>query len=255
MRDRLRADLARRLGDAWNGAFAIPAPSTLDPTLTADDAYAIQEMIIAERVGQSRRRAGWKLGLTSAGPQATPIVGTLLDDMVVPSGTELAMAGMVAPMVEAEVVVRIGEDIARPHTVEELAAGPHMVGPGIEVIDYRTTDSTGVIDWIADNSTVAYAVVGTLVPAGDVDPVAIEASLSADGRHLATGRGDKVMGNPMAAVAWLTGHLSARGHLLEEGHVVLTGSLTGHHRVVAPDQVAFAADFGDLGTVTVSFHP
>lgn len=255
MSDRLRADLACRLGDAWTSAFAIPAPSTVEPSLTADDAYAIQEMIIAGRVRQGRRRAGWKLGLTSAGPEATPIVGTLLDDMVVPSGTELAMAGMVAPMVEAEVVVRIGEDVAGPRSVEELAVGPHMVGPGIEVIDYRTTDSTGPIDWIADNSTVAYAVVGTFVPLADVDPAAIEASLSADSRHLATGRGAKVMGNPLAAVAWLTRHLSERGHLLEEGHVVLTGSLTGHHRVETPDQVDFAGDFGDLGTVTVTFRP
>ena len=255
MSEAVRADLARRLGEAWDGAFAIPAPTTLEPTLTTGDAYAIQDTIIAARLRQGRRRAGWKMGLTSAGSEATPIVGALLDDMVVASGAVLEMDTMVAPMVEAEVVVRIGENIAGPRSVAELAAGPHMVGAGIEVIDYRTTDSTGVVDWIADNSTVAYAVVGELAPLADVDPSALETQLYTGPIHLASGRGDVVMGNPLAAVAWLTGHLSERGHLLEEGQVVLTGSLTGHHRVMPPDRLDFAADFGWLGIVTVGFRP
>jgi len=232
----------------------VPAPSTLEPSLTTDDAYDIQELIIEARVAAGRRRAGWKMGLTTAVPPTTPIVGTLLDDMIIPSGSDLSLATMVAPMVEAELVVRIGETIDRAQTVAELEEGPHEVGPGIEVIDYRTIDSSGVVDWIADNSTVAYAVVGSLVPVADDILAEIEASLSCDGDHLATGRGDQVMGNPMAAVAWLSQHLVERGHSLERDQVILTGSLTGHHPVPAR-QVDFTADFGGLGKVAVRFHP
>lgn len=251
--DRL-GELARELGDAWAHAVAIPAPSTLEPSLGIEDAYSIQDIVIADRVERGRSLAGWKLGLTSAPPPATPIVGTLLDDMVLASGADLALASMVAPMVEAEVVVRIGANIETAQTLAELERGPHEVGPGLEVIDYRTTDSDGVVDWIADNSTVAYAVVGQLIPVTDVDPSAIEVKLSAGGRRLATGRGDLVMGNPLAAVSWLSHHLAERGRRLQRGDIVLTGSLTGHHRVDTPDQMDFAADFGDLGTVSVSFH-
>jgi len=246
--------LANDLGQAWATATAIPAPSRQNPSMTTDDAYRIQELIVAERMRDGRRQAGWKLGLTSAEQPATPIVGTLLSDMVLASGAEVAMATMVAPMVEAEIVVRIGEVIDRPQSVDELLSGPHEIGPGLEVIDYRTVDSVGVIDWIADNSTVAYAVVGQFVPISTVDPAGIEVTLSGGGRNLAAGRGDQVMGNPVAAVAWLSEHLVTRGHQLQRGDIILTGSLTGHHRVDPPDLADFAADFGILGTVTVSFR-
>jgi 2-keto-4-pentenoate hydratase len=246
--------LARALDDAWAGAVTVPAPSKLEPSLTTDEAYDIQELIIERRVGGGRRRAGWKMGLTTAVPPTTPIVGTLLDNMIIPSESDLSLATMVGPMVEAELVVRIGERIDRATTVAELESGPHEVGAGIEVIDYRTTDGSGVIDWIADNSTVAYAILGALVPVAEVRPADVEASLSCDGRHLASGSGYQVMGNPLAAVAWLSQHVIERGHPLERGDVILTGSLTGHH-VVPARRVEFTADFGALGGVGVRFHP
>lgn len=247
------AELAAGLGDAWARSIAVPAPSTVEPSLTVDDAYDIQELIIEARVAAGCRRAGWKLGLTSAPPPSTPIVGTLLDDMVIASGSDLYLASMVAPLVEAELVVRVGETIDRPRSVAELGQGPHEIGPGIEVIDYRTIDSSGVVDWIADNSTVAFAVLGSFVPVADVGPAEVEASLWCGGDHLATGRADQVMGNPLAAVAWLSQHLFERGHPLERGQVILTGSLTGHHRVPAGG-ARFTADFGDFGNVAVRFH-
>jgi 2-keto-4-pentenoate hydratase len=245
-------DLARGLGDAWARAVTVAAPTTVEPSLTTLDAYAIQDLMIQGRIGAGRKIAGWKLGLTSSDPPQTPIVGTLLDDMVVGSGAELSLATMVEPMVEAECVVQIGETVDGPVTIEELLAGPHLLGPGIEVIDYRTVDSTGSIDWIADNSTVAYAVVGDLTPVSKVDAAAMEVTLSTGDTTLATGLGAKVMGNPLAAVVWLSGHLAERGRSLEKGEVVLTGSLTGHHLVDGPDS-EYRADFGDLGQVSVRF--
>jgi 2-keto-4-pentenoate hydratase len=227
----------------------------VEPTLSIEDAYVIQEMIIATRLERDRSRAGWKMGLTSADPPATPIVGTLLSDMVVPSGSELDLGSMVAPMVEAELVVRIGEPIDEPRTVAELEQGPHEVGPGLEVIDYRTVDSRGPIDWVADNSTVAFAVVGALVPVSDVVMTGVEATLHDEERELAKGPASRVMGNPLAAVSWLSEHLITRGHVLEAGQVVLTGSLTGHHTVPTGRISEYTADFGTLGSVSVRFRP
>ena len=253
MKAHLLGDLAVALDEAWSAAEAIPAPTTNHPSLTVEDAYDIQDLIVERRLAAGRAIAGWKLGLTSADPPATPISGTLLDDMVIPSGSLLATSTMVGPMVEAEIVVEIGETIERPVDTDELMRGPHRIAGGIEVIDYRTVGSQGVIDWIADNSTVAYAVVGERVPVSDLSLEEIEVVLAADGTELASGRGDKVMGNPLAAVAWLSGHLAGRGRALHQGEVVLTGSLTGHH-VVPAGPVGFTADFTALGMVSVRFE-
>jgi len=247
-------DLAVALDEAWSHAEAIPAPTTDHPSLTVEDAYDIQDLIVERRLVAGRAIAGWKLGLTSADPPATPISGTLLDDMVIPSGSFLSTSTMVGPMVEAEIVVEIGETIDGPAEAGELMRGPHLIAGGIEVIDYRTVGSKGVVDWIADNSTVAYAVVGERVPVSELSPAEIEVVLSCDGAELASGRGDKVMGNPLAAVSWLARHLSDRGRALHEGEVVLTGSLTGHH-VVPAGPVGFTAEFTGVGAVSVHFEP
>jgi 2-keto-4-pentenoate hydratase len=66
--------------------------------------------------------------------------------------------------------------------------------------------------------------------------------------------GDQVMGDPLAAVSWLTGHVVSRGHTLAKGDVILTGSLTGHHRVAPAAVSVFEADFAELGRVQVRFH-
>jgi len=248
----LLRDLAVALDEAWSSAEAIPAPTASHPSLTVEDAYDIQDLIVERRLAAGRAIAGWKLGLTSADPPATPIAGTLLDEMVIPSGSFLSTSTMVRPMVEAEIVVEIGETIEGPVAADELMRGPHRIAGGIEVIDYRTVGSQGVVDWIADNSTVAYGVVGERVPVSELDPEVIEVVLAGDGAKLASGRGDKVMGNPLAAVAWLSGHLAGRGRALHEGEVVLTGSLTGHH-VVPPGPAWFTAEFTALGTVSVRF--
>ena len=86
--------LSESLAGAWEKARAVPAPSTVRPEMTLDEAYAIQDRVIDIRLGTGRRRAGWKMGLTSS-PDATPIVGTLLDDMIVASGVMLDPDSMV----------------------------------------------------------------------------------------------------------------------------------------------------------------
>lgn len=245
------ASLAVALETAWDRATAIPAPSAAHPDMTVDEAYAVQELIIERREAAGRRVVGWKLGLTSARPPTTPIAGALLDDMVVPSGSVLSRTSMIAPLVEAELVVEIGEPLVGPVSLAELCAGPHRIGGGIEVVDYRTVGAAGPVDWVSDNGTVAYAVVGDRVPVATVVPPEIVATLSIEGRRLASGVGEMVMGNPLAAVAWLAEHLAGRGRMLGVGDVVLTGSLTGHHEV--PDgHVRCAADFGSLGVVSVA---
>lgn len=68
-------------------------------------------MVIEERLRGGRKRAGWKMGLTTAQPPTIPIVGTLLSDMVIATASDLDIGSIIPPMVEAELVVRIGEMI------------------------------------------------------------------------------------------------------------------------------------------------
>jgi 2-keto-4-pentenoate hydratase len=245
------SQLAEVLAQAWERAQAVPAPTSVAPDITLDDAYAIQDGVIDLRLATGRRRAGWKMGLTSS-PDATPIVGTLLDDMIVASGVTLNPDSMVAPLVEAELAFVVGEPIGTAPDVDDIARGSHRVAAALEVIDYRTRDSKGVVDWVADNSTVAYAVLGPELELGDVGSLgSIEVTLRSDGEEIATGEGRRVMGDPLRAIAWLARHLATRHRTLDPGAVVLTGSLTGHHNVTPGS--AYTASFSGLGEVSVRF--
>lgn len=245
------SELAEELAQAWEQAQAVPAPTTVAPDLTLDDAYAIQDRLVDIRRATGRRRAGWKMGLTSS-PDATPIVGTLLDDMIVTSGVTLDPNSMVAPLVEAELAFVVGEPIDPAAGIDDIARGGHRVAAALEVIDYRTRDSSGVVDWVADNSTVAYAVLGPAHELGEVGPLgSIEVTLQSDGEEIATGAGTQVMGDPLRTIAWLARHLATRHRTLDPGTVVLTGSLTGHHGVTPGS--TYTASFTRLGEASVRF--
>lgn len=244
-------ELAAILAEAWDRAETVVAPSVSRPATDLDDAYRIQEMVVERRMAAGHRPTGWKMGLTSS-PEAVPIVGTLLDDMVVPSGTRLDLSSMVAPLIEAELAFVVGEQIRPDSDEAAIAGGPHEVAAALEVIDYRTRDSSSSIDWVADNATVAYAVVGQRHRLGEVTSLRqLRVDLECEGESIATGAGSLVMGDPLRAISWLARHLAERGKSLEPGEIVLTGSLTGHHEV-APGRT-YAATFDEIGSVSVVF--
>jgi 2-keto-4-pentenoate hydratase len=84
------------------------APLTDDrPELTVADGYAVQAHNVARRVAAGGVIRGRKVGLTSRRTQQLlgvdePTFGVLLQDMIVDDGAELALSGLVAPRVEAE---------------------------------------------------------------------------------------------------------------------------------------------------------
>ena len=85
----------------------------------------------------------------------------------------------------------------------------------------------------------------------ELDLLAIEARLHKNGEHVASGRSDAVLGNPVTAVAWLARKVASFGVRLEAGHVVLPGSVHRAIDVAAGDE--FTAEFDGLGHVNLSF--
>ena len=84
------------------------------------------------------------------------------------------------------------------------------------------------------------------------DLAATEASLAIDGHVVARGHGRDVMGDPFAALAWLTRRLAERGSGLSAGDLVSVGGCTGLAQVL-PGQT-LSARFGDLGSVSLDLR-
>lgn len=189
------------------------------PDLALAQAYRIQWTNVEARIIGGARLAGHKVGLTSIAMQQQmgvdePDSGVLLDDMLVPSGSELNLGDLVVPRVETEIGVRLGRPLRGPDVnADEARDAVCEVFLALEVIDTRYGAwQIALEDSVADNASAARAVVGAAVPLRPcLDLCAEELTLSGNGETAATGEGRAVLGDPLNAVAWLARRLGDYG--------------------------------------------
>jgi len=239
--------------------------SLTHPGMTLDDAYAVQDALVARKLAAGRRVIGWKIGLTSRAMQdalkiTTPDSGVLFDDMLFSDGAVVPAGRFIQPRIEAEIAFSLkaplsGADVTR----EEVLAATQSVAPSLEILDTRILRSdpqTGVLrviaDTISDNAANAGLVLGSLRH----DPRARDLRwsgviLKRDGVVEETGLGAGVLDDPVSGIVWLVRRLARYGRGLSAGEVVLSGSFI--RPVEAPQGSKFEADFGDFGRVCIEF--
>jgi 2-keto-4-pentenoate hydratase len=260
LRTEERVAAARALADAERDAKPMAPLREQWPKLDTEDAYAIQQTNVAERIRSGAVIRGHKVGLSSRVMQKMmgvdePDYGHLLDDMFVFEGDTIETGGLCMPRVEVEVGFVLGRTLpGRSCNVADVLRATEFLLPAIEVIDSRIQNwDIRLCDTIADNASSCRVVLGgNPVRLIDLDDIrSLQASLSLNGTEVAQGCADAVLGNPATAVAWLARKLDSFGVALEEGHVILPGSCTKAFDV-APGTTA-RATFDRLGPVEVHF--
>jgi 2-oxo-3-hexenedioate decarboxylase len=251
-------ELAARLFEAAREGRTTPPLTDDHPDLTAAEAYAIQDALLALREEAGERIVGAKLGLTSRAKQRDmgidePISGWLTDAMALDPGAVLEVSTMVQPRAEPEVAFVLSEDLSGRHvTATHVLAATRWVVPAIEVLDSRYPDYRfGLPDVIADDASAGRFLLGGAVarPEG-IDLRLVGCVFERNGEVLATAAGAAALGHPAAAVAWLVRSLAARGRGLSAGQIVLSGGLTSAVPVGPGDVVT--ARFDRLGTIELA---
>ncbi len=228
-------------------------------SLSLDDAYTVQRMVIESRVAQGEEAVGYKVGCTSRAIRrqfglAEPIRGRLMSPHVYQGATILDWAGFTNCAVEPEFVLMIGKDLkdeVSPDATLEDAID--YVSPGIEVHHFkfwfgRPTSQ----ELIASNGIHACLVVGRQkTKAGGFDWNSERMDLAVNDRLAASGIGSQIMGGPMTSLGWLVNHLVRRGEYLEAGQLVIPGSAVELISVEPNDRVN--ARFTNVGTVEAVF--
>lgn len=224
-------------------------------------AYAVQREFI--RLKQRAGRAapiGYKIGLTSPSMQVmcgidTPVSGVVLGDSVHSSGARLDPARYGRLGIEFEIAVRLGHDLLPDEplpSLEQVADAVEAVAPAIEVVDDRGCDyaTLDVLSLVADNAWNAGVVLGEFHRAWP-DLQEVEGLVrDSTGVEVDRGRGSDVVGNPLAAVAWLASHLQAEGECLRAGQVIMTGSLVRTRFPPPGERLRF--EVGGLGFVEIA---
>src|SRR6201990_1711307 len=210
------------------------------PSITLDDAYAIQKAWIEIKISAGRVVKGHKIGLTSKAMQSAlnidePDSGVLLDDMFFADGGIVPTDRFIATRVEAELAFVMAKRLSGPScTMFDVINATAVVVPALEILDTRvervdpaTKATRKIFDTIADNAANAGIVLGGRpIRPLDADLRWIGALCHRNGQLEETGLAAGVLNHPATGVAWLANKIAPLGLALEPGQVVPAGSFT-----------------------------
>jgi 2-keto-4-pentenoate hydratase len=253
------AAAAKTLNDHWRGGTKLDGLEASIRPKDRADGYAIQAALAKHWPGNL---FGWKIAATSEAGQkhinvSGPLAGRIFADKVIADGGTAAMKGNEMRVGEAEFAFRFARDLpprAHPYSVPDVLGAVGTLHPAIEIPDSRFKDfvSAGEAQLIADNACAHLFVLGeaSRVDWRSRDLIEERPVVTLRGEQHG-GHGKNVLGDPRAALAWCVNELRVLGITLREGEVITTGTCCTPLPIKAGD--VFAADFAELGKVSVSF--
>lgn len=225
-------------------ASAAPTPPPVAAGGSMADALCAQDKIVARLETDLGPVVGYKAGLTSPRSQeafgvSEPVLGTLLEGMILTGEVTARPAEAVRALFEADLIVEIADAAVNEATTpEEVLAHIAGIRPFLELpalvvgkddkLDGPAITSINVGAW--------KGVMGDLIeiPQGE-EGVAMLADFTAKLTNEATGEtlseapGKAVLGHPLNAVTWIAGALKAQGKALKPGDLVSVGSIGPLH--------------------------
>jgi 2-keto-4-pentenoate hydratase len=253
MESRMTLDIAAATEDFWRArGRGEHFPKAYEDRLALEDAYRIQLALIDRRVAAGERHIGWKVGLTAKAIQEQfgfhePVFGCILQSF--PSGHELP-ADLIKPGFETELCMRFARGLEGEVTEQQVHDALEGIHPSFEIIETRGDLSRHISLALADNAQQHSVILGPAMrPAPTLRLDQVAARISLNGKEIATGTGDAVLGNPLNSVAWLARKLTQFGRSIRAGDIVMTGSFVRQFPLAPGDHAE--ADFSGVGRVTV----
>jgi len=230
--------------------------------LAEDAGYDVQadaNLILAQKFGDV---VGHKIGATAEGMRKLlnvpgPIAGDVFAETVHQGRATLSLADYVRPGVETEIAVRVARDLTpdeAPWTVERIAEVVSAVMPAIEIVDDRYADfkAAGAGTIIADNAFNAGSILGPETT--DWQHLQLDkltARTIIDGKEVATGLSDELLGHPLNALVWIADRYAGMGRTLRGGRFVSLGTITPVQWIAGGCEVEIEVE--GLGSVAVAF--
>jgi 2-keto-4-pentenoate hydratase len=235
-----------------------PVKPLLEP-LGIDSAYAVQQLLIKDRLDAGQHIVGHKIGLTSVSVQKQlgvdqPDYGVLMNAMEYGDLEEIPFSQLIQPKVEAEIAFILDRDLDMVTiSLAEVIRSVAYAVPAIEVVDSRIRDwKISIFDTIADNASSAAFILGGAAKKIDrLDLRLCGMTLDHRGEAVSSGCGGACLGNPLNALTWLARKMVKLEQPLREGQVILSGALGAMVPVTAGE--VYEASISGLGSVTAIF--
>ncbi|MBY4402999.1 2-keto-4-pentenoate hydratase [Rhodococcoides fascians] len=242
--------LARRLDDAREQVTDTPSLAD-DVEIDIDDAYRIQEALVARYRRRGETPVGVKLGFTSRAKMvqmgvSEVIIGRLTDAMTLVDGGRVHLRKFIHPKIEPEVAYRLACDVDFENPAIDIESCVDAVAPAMEIIDSRYRDFRFTYtDVVADNTSAAAYVLGPWQSMRSLGALTVR--LEAGGQSV-VGSTSAILDDPINALHSLL-DVSRRRHIpLRAGDVILAGAATA---AIALTDGHARCDIDGLGTVSV----
>ena len=226
--------------------------TALDPRVA--DGMRAQLASRAARLQAGERQLGWKVGFGS--PAALerlgidrPLVGFLTDAGLLAEGAEVPVGDWTAPMLEAEIAVRLGTDVPGNATWDSVHAAVDGLAAAIELADLHPPPAD-VRQILAGNVFHRHVLLGRF-DTGRRDATGVTARLLRDGEEIAATRDPAAATGDVVEVVRLTAEvLAGCGETLRAGEVVITGAVVPPVAVASGER--YRAELPPLGALEVA---
>jgi 2-keto-4-pentenoate hydratase len=198
------------------------------------DGYAVQDLAIDMWPDEL---VGWKVGLVP--PQhrerlgAERLAGCIFKTKVWDAGAEPTPFRAIAGGFTAVEAEYVGELIVGIEIAGSPLATINQLGPPIVASDFGNNDGQ-ILGPVVENWR-------------DIAWEDMPSETFINGVSVGKGGAFSIPGSPLAALAFLLGHVASRGRPLKKGMLVTTGASTGIHDIAAGD--TSRVDFGPFGSV------
>lgn len=252
-------ELAEILRTAETDRIGAEPLTAIESALSVKDAYQIQLVNIQRKIREGQYVTGKKIGLTSIAMQKLlgvdqPDYGHLLSSMVYANRSEISVAKLMQPKIEAEIAFVLKRDLVGPKvTPLDVLLATEYITPAFEIVDSRIADwKIKLADTVADNASSGLYLLGEKkFQVDEIDLANLGMALYKNGELMNTGVGAAALGHPANCVAWLANKLHEFGITLNAGEVILSGALSAAVNVESGDHVV--ARFAHIGEVNVRF--
>lgn len=230
-----------------------------DYTIDEKNAYSIQDELVEKLIDlYGAKVAGYKVSMTSKETQAIantdePAYGTILSTQVKQSGDIVELSSLFAPLIEPEIMFILTDDLS-PNADEAEILQKSKICAGLEIPDARYENwfpNFSLADLLCDNTATGLITLSEPIAPLSLDEFAnIKMELFHNGEKISRGISSAVLGNPVSAVAWLSGKLAKQNKVLKKDMVISSGTFISP---LVAKKGTYQVRYSSVGEIEVTF--